>query len=106
MSSASDKELSALHKKLSESMIKALDSASSAEYLITKYEGSLPNDVTDYLERQTDISPSLMTAVAKFLKDNDITAAKDDSAEIGELEMRLAAKQDRKRVGNVVPIVE
>ena len=98
---ATDKQLGELHGVLAERMKLALESADSAQYLLDEFAEDLPTPVIEYLEKQTAASPALLTAVAKFLKDNSITCAVEDSAEMTDLQKRLKEKQRRKKVGNV-----
>jgi len=102
---ANDKDLGILHGKLAGMMNKALDSSDEAELLLDTYKDELPGEVIDYLLKQKNYSPSLFTAVAKFLKDNDITAVIEDKPEMSDLERRLANKK-RKSVGNVTSLHE
>ena len=102
MSKASDKILGDLHGKLAKSMLSALESSDTAQDLLTAYGEELPIEVIQFLTKLSSNNPALLTAVSKFLKDNDITCSIEESHELSELEIRLANK--RKRVGNVVPI--
>lgn len=111
MTQATEKELSVLHKKVAEVLLKKLQSSDQAIYLLAKYhpiddeEDLLPEDVRDYLEKQMDASPALLTVITKFLKDNDITAVVEESKELSELDKRLAEKSARRKsVGNVIPM--
>jgi hypothetical protein len=106
MTKASDKQLGELHGKLAKSMVRALDASDKAIVLLDKYEDELPGEVVEYLTKQADANPALLTAVSKFLKDNAITCSIDDSEELSHLEQLLKTKPERKRVGNVVPISE
>jgi len=113
MTSATEKELSVLHKKVATVLLKKLESADQATYLLAKYsdiddeEPLLPEDVRDYLEKQMDASPALLTVITKFLKDNDITAVVDESKEMSDLDKALEAKRSRRKsVGNVIPLKE
>ena len=103
---ATDTQLGELHGKLAQSMLKALDASNAAADLIAEYADEIPGPVLTYLSTQAAASPSLLTAIAKFLKDNEITCQVDESNEMGELEKRLASKKTRKAVGNVVPFEE
>jgi hypothetical protein len=104
MSKATDAVLGELHGKLAKSMLAALTASEQAAALLEEYSEELPGAVQAFLVRTADTNPALLTAVAKFLKDNSITCAIEDNDEMSELEKRLQDK--RKRVGNVVPISE
>ena len=96
-----EKQLALLHKKLSITMLAALDSSDEALSLLGKYGSELPDQVTEYLEKQCAINPSLLQAVSKFLKDNDITCPQDESHELSTLEQRLKNKR-KSTVSNIV----
>lgn len=102
MTKATDKILGELHGKLAKSMLSALAASEQASALLEEYADELPGAVQAFLAKTADSNPSLLTAVAKFLKDNSITCAVEDNEEMSELEARLQSK--RKRVGNVIPI--
>ena len=105
---ATDKELGELHSLLAKSMKAALEASSEAQDLLDACVDSgeeLPLAVEAFLERAADANPSLLTAVAKFLKDNNITAAIEDSKDMSELEQRLKKKR-KHSTDNVVPIKE
>lgn len=105
MSKANDKELGVLHGKLAKSMLAALDASEKAKILLDQYSHELPDEVTRFLAQHADANPSLLTAVAKFLKDNQITCAMSDSEEMSELEKRLKNKK-RVSIGNVTHITD
>ena len=108
MTKANDKELGVLHGLLAKSMKTALEASTEAQDILDAcIEGGeeLPLAVEAFLERAAAANPSLLTAVAKFLKDNNITAAIEDSKEMSELEQRLKGKR-KHSTDNVVPIKE
>jgi len=102
MTKATDKVLGELHGKLAKSMLAALAASETAASLLEEYGEELPGAVQAFLVKTADSNPALLTAVAKFLKDNSITCAIEDNDEMSELEQRLQNK--KKRVGNVIPI--
>lgn len=102
---ATDKQLGELHGRLAKAMLKALDASDEAGFLLDEHGPELPAPVYAYLEKQAGASPALLTAITKFLKDNEITCAIEDSEEMTDLEQRLSDKR-RRRVGNVIPIDE
>lgn len=106
MSKATDKRLGELHGAVAETMLKALTTSDEATQLLEDYGEELPVPVLIFLENAKAINPALLQAVTKFLKDNDITCAIDDSNTMSDLEKRLAAKGKRKAVGNVVAFDE
>ena len=106
MTAATDKELSELHKKVSGVLLRQLDSATYAASLLARFRDELPDEVREFIMKQVDASPALLTVCTRFLKDNNVTAVVEDSKELSDLEKRLATKRERKVVGNVVPIHE
>ena len=102
---ATDKQLGELHGRLAEAMLRALDASEAAAALIEEYAAEMPGAVLEYMSKQAAASPALLTAIAKFLKDNDITCAVEDSEQMTDLQRRLENKQ-RKRVGNVTHLHE
>lgn len=106
MSKASDKQLGELHGRLAKSMLSALEASDTAASLLDDYAEELPGPVQAFLAKHADANPALLTAISKFLKDNDITCAIEDNDELSELEEIISKKRSRKSVGNVVPIHE
>lgn len=108
MSKASDKILGELHGKLAEAMLNSLATSDNASDLLEKhFEEGLPEDVREFLESVARPNPALLTAITKFLKDNDISCVVADDEQVTKLEQKLKEKQtSRKRVGNVIPITE
>ena len=102
MTKATDRLLGELHGRLAKSMLSALSASEQAEALLEEYQDALPDSVVSFLSKTAGTNPSLLTAISKFLKDNDITCAIEDNVEMSELEERLENK--RKKVGNVIPI--
>jgi len=108
MQKATDKELGELHSLLAKAMKDALTASNEAQELLDAcIEGGeeLPLAVEAYLEKAASANPALLTAVAKFLKDNNITAAIEDDSNMSALQERLQGKR-KKSMGNVVPITE
>lgn len=104
MSKATETSLSELHGKLAKAMLQALEESDEAQVLLDIYTEELPTEVYDFLKSKAQDNPSLLTAITKFLKDNKITCAPEDSKDVSELRDRLSQK--RRRVGNVVPFNE
>lgn len=91
---ASKGELDDLHSKVARIMGSALDAQQK--------------ELDDYLQDDTGIvekpvtSAPLLGVITKFLSDNSVTCVPDDSAELSDLQKRLADKK-RRNVGNIVP---
>lgn len=103
MAKATDKELDALHGTLAKIMLSALQVNERAEYLMVTYAEELPAEVYNFLQGLKASNPSLFTSVAKFLKDNEITAVIEESEDMTDLQRRLQNKS-RKQIGNVVAL--
>ena len=89
---ASESKLGALHEKVADVLLTALD----GELLPGYGEGddAVPDKV---------IPPSaaIIAAATKFLKDNEITCTPAENNALGELEAKMAARRS-KRSGNIV----
>ena len=105
MAQATDKELGELHRKVARQLAVQLEQADKAQRLIAQQgEEDWEANVVEFLLTCSTASPALLTIAAKFLKDNDITCQVEDSKELSDLDKRLAAKRERKAVGNVIPL--
>lgn len=104
MTQATDKDLAKLHNHVAKAMTRALESSNSAEVLLSEHGADLPDEVRDFLEQCTEVNPALLQAITKFLKDNSITCAVEDSDELSDLAQALAQKKKRRTVGNVTHI--
>jgi hypothetical protein len=100
---ANDTVLGVLHEKVARVMTQALDVNDKAQqdYLCLHVE-----DGAD-VPPPPDINPALLGAITKFLKDNNVTCAVEDSTALKDLENRLAVKKQAKRkVGNVTHLFD
>lgn len=104
MSRATEDLLSQLHSKLAESMVATIDNSDKATLLLTKdRDAPLPDDIVEFLENLREVSPSFMTAAAKFLKDNNITCDPSEDKNLSELDAALKQRRAANR-GNVTQI--
>jgi hypothetical protein len=108
---APEPTLSALHAQIARVMKNELDVYEAAQKWYLKWDGQpVMDDGEDApsFPEPPRMPPALLSAITKFLKDNDITAAPEDSDELSELEEALAKKRSTRRanVGNVVPFVQ
>lgn len=111
---ATDKELSLLHKRVAEMMLKALEQQDGAYMLYTSIVGldrddiEAVNDLLDHLEKfmekAAEPNPALFQAVSKFLRDNKITAEVENNGELSEIERILQKKKNKARIGNVISL--
>jgi len=85
---ASDQQLGALHKKLTEVLSEALDGQ-----VVEGYEDPETGEVEE--EMRIPPSASVMTVVAKFLKDNEITCDVEQNDQLSEMRDKLLAKTNR-----------
>lgn len=90
---ATESALGTLHEKVAKIMTNALDVMDEAQ---RRY---LENDTVD--QEVPTVSAPLLGVIAKFLSDNSITCAPEESVELTGLEQRLAEKRKRKTVGGV-----
>lgn len=92
---ATEGQLGALHARVAQVLTGALDVMDKAQqnYLEAGPDSELP---------PPEVNASLMSVMTKFLADNKITCVPEESESLSGLEARLAQKQRRKRVGNVV----
>lgn len=109
---ATDRELSVLHKRVADVMLNSLEQQSTAQTLLRAVllidTSELPVDaqntmhsVIDFLDKASDVNPALLQAVTKFLRDNNITAEVEETPELKRLEGILAQKKKR-TLDNVV----
>lgn len=106
MTRATDKELGGLHSLLAKQMREALESSNEARDLLDALAANgeeLPPAVEAFLEKSASANPALLTAVSKFLKDNNITCAIEDSEDMTALQRQLKSKK-KHSVGNVVAL--
>jgi enoyl-[acyl-carrier-protein] reductase (NADH) len=95
MSRASEDQMAALHGKVAETMITALDQADVAARLVVKYrDEDLPSDIKRFIEDASEVNPSLLTSVIKFLKDNNISCDVEEDADLEELQSKLKEKRN------------
>lgn len=104
MTKASENELSALHSMLARKMRETLENSDTAVILLADFRDKLreigATKIIDFLEAASTISPQLMQAIAKFLKDNEVTVQPDDPAQ-SDLAKRFAEKARRRDVSSV-----
>lgn len=81
---ASGSVLGTLHEKLAEVMLDALDGES--------FTDEASGETTQFKAT----NPALFTAIAKFLKDNDIVAIPETEDAVADLKRRLAEKSQSK----------
>lgn len=100
---ASEDTLGELHNKVANVMIGILN---TTEIALEAYEEASKTADVETLAVMTkpELSPSMLSAMTKFLADNSITCNPAESSSASELEHILQNKQRRKRVGNVVPL--
>lgn len=87
---ANEKALGDLHAALAAVMKKALEGTKIPGYVDEETGEAVPDDVIPP-------SASVMTVVAKFLKDNEITCAPAEDNELGELQRIMEDRQRKLR---------
>jgi len=102
---ANEDVLSELHEKLASVMLEELEASEEAQILLDDYGDQIPDAVAVYLVAKigSSSSPSLLTAVTKFLKDNDITCQPSASEDMSALE-QILHKKPKSSVSNVETI--
>ena len=105
MTAASDKALAGLHNQLARSMTQSLLSNEVAAALLLEFkDAELPHKVIKFIENSAVANPALMSAISKFLKDNEITCQVEESEELSALAKNLRSKP--KRVSDIDTIDE
>lgn len=87
---ATEAQLGELHSKVAKVMKRALDVADIA---MERYEADESGELI-----QPEVSATLLGAITKFLKDNSISAAPEDSNELSDLQRTLAEKRQRRQL--------
>lgn len=90
---ASESKLGALHEKVAEVLMEALDGDVIPGYT---EENPATGEVTEVPDRRLPASAAIIAAATKFLKDNNITCAPSDDNKVGDLVNRLKEKQKAK----------
>lgn len=88
---ATDIQLGTLHAAVAEIMLGTLKAYREADKLhmtVNEEDGTVTVTVSEP-------SPAFLSAVTKFLKDNDITCQIEDSGELSELQKTLKEKKKR-----------
>lgn len=121
--SASEAQLGAIHTALTkvfsavldtyliklEQMKDALESGAATEdaakELLDDAEESLADALSAELVTKFEPSPAMLSAIAKFLKDNEISFDREETNTLGDLNARLRQlKSSRKSASNVVDL--
>jgi len=90
---ASESKLGALHEKVAEVLLDALEGDTIPGYT---EENPATGEVTEVPDRKLPASAAIIAAATKFLKDNNITCAPSQDNAVGSLVDRLKAKQKAK----------
>lgn len=100
---ASENLLGTLHNKVATVMVGILDTTEKAIEAYKEASETADAETLATMQRP-ELSPAMLSAMTKFLSDNNITCNPEEDSAQSELEQRLASKRRRKAVGNVVPI--
>jgi len=90
---ASETKLGALHEKVAEVLLDALEGDTIPGYT---EENPATGEVTEVPDRKLPASAAIIAAATKFLKDNNITCAPSQDNAVGSLVDKLKAKQKAK----------
>lgn len=91
---AETKALNELHVRVANHMMRALEQNELAAELLIEFP-DLPEPVCRFLDNAAQDNPALLTVVTKFLKDNSITAAPEESKDLSEVQKLLNQKRAR-----------
>jgi len=97
--SATEKKLGALHEKVAEVLIDALDGEE-----LPAYQDPESGEVME--AKRIPPSAAIIAAATKFLKDNEITCVKDTGNALGELEAKMQERRARRAKASVVDLDE
>lgn len=86
---ATEKKLGALHEKVANVLIEALDGEELPGY-------TDPETDEEYPAKRIPPSAAIIAAATKFLKDNEITCAPSEDNALGELEQRMADRRSKR----------
>lgn len=103
---ANEQELGALHNITAKVLKQTLDVFDIAQkaYLATnglQRQGDEEAGIEPLYADPPILAPAMLAAIIKFLKDNDITAAPEDSEELSGLAQSLAQKRARRKAPDV-----
>ncbi len=98
---ADEQELGALHNITAKVLRQTLDVFDVAQkaYIATDgltQEGNDEEGIKALYANPPVLAPAMLAAIIKFLKDNSITAAPEESSELSDLEASLARKRARR----------
>ena len=102
-------QLSALHKKVAETILNSLNQCRTAEHLLKKHRNNLidledGDDLIEFLESVSYVSPAMLGAATKFLKDNNISCDAEEDDAMQDIKSNLAKR--RNSVANVTSLFE
>ena len=109
-SAATENALGELHSKVAKIMHKALDQFEVKQEMFETLSARAKDDddvelLVQVLDKDASPNASFLSVVTKFLNDNKISCAVEESAELTGLAARLAGKK-KKRVGNVTYLAD
>jgi hypothetical protein len=101
--SAPEAELGSLHARIARVMSKVLTNYEKAQDAFTELMEA-GADAEQLLE-MPEVSPAMLSVITKFLSDNKITAAAEDSKETSELAQQLQSRQARREARNGTNVI-
>lgn len=101
---AKEQSLGRLHNKITEVFIKVLDTYETRlDAIDALNSGELEAEMLDELFADAAMpNPAMLSAITKFLKDNDIGFDTEKLAELSDQERRLSER--RKNRGNIISL--
>jgi len=97
---ATEGKLGQLHAKVADVMLSVLNSYDTMQRVVEEKLTTLEGG--EELPQLVEPSASLLGAITKFLKDNDVTCQPEENAALSDLERRLEHKRANR--GNVVAL--
>lgn len=99
---ATEKSLSRVHSQLARVFSRVLEKYEKGlEALDSIPTGEIEADMIEVLAEISEPNPAMLSAIAKFLKDNDIGMDTEEVADLNSTERRLAEKREARRKAGI-----
>ena len=104
---ATEKQLGKMHSMLAQVFTRCLEKQLKVYEAMDKIpEGEIEADMLEALSEMTEPNPAMLSAMSKFLKDNEIGLDSEEVETLNATERRLAEKREkRKRAGTLLSLV-
>lgn len=102
---AGEDTLALLHSQVAQTLVAELTRSREAALLLDEFSAELPEEVVVFLSKAREtVSPALLQAAIKFLKDNDITADPTENEDLLRLQSSLDSKRAGAKAGSVAHV--